>query len=416
MKSNKQNLKKEQKEQIMRKTRVYFVLPHSFESFFPDIKKNIQNIAHLDHFSTRYIDFMLRYSKKYDFELFAISSTIKKPVRIWHKKGFYMHLFPRDFPSILPLETSRSMLKEIERLCKKEKGLIWHLNSYYLIMSDPISIILHKYKQNFGIHHRGAGFSIKTLPYSIYKYWIMNPIIFKYAKLVIAENKDEREKLLSFYHLDSSKVIYAPNPVDIIPIHKNKAELRKELGLPLDKKIILYAGRLMRGKGVVKLTKSFIARLKKNKDIYFLLIGGGQSYEEIVKMIKDAGIDNSRVINWVVKADLFKYYNACDLFVHPNMNVKFEGTPNALIECQGTGLPVVGFNVGGVRDIVKPGYCGELEYSNDMDKFVDRAMRLAKNKKLLSKMKVNAVKNYHKNFDANQILKIYDKIYEILSK
>lgn len=400
---------------IGHRTKVMFVLPHTYEPFFPKLRENINNISTLDHFSTRYIDFMLRYSDKYDFELFAISSTIKKPIRIWHKKGFYIHLFPRDFPSILPIETSASMLKEISKLSKSRSDLIWHINSYYLVMSDPISYILHKNKQNFALHHRGAGFSIKTLPYSIYKYWIMNPIIFKWAKLVIAENKDEQKKLVKFYHLDKSKVMYAPNPVDLIPVNNSKMALRRELGLPLNKTILLYAGRLMRGKGIVKLTASMIKRLKKDQSLFFLIIGGGKSYDELMDMMRKSKINNIKIINWVVKEDLFKYLHASDLFCHPNMNVKFEGTPNGLIECQGAGLPVVGFNIGGVRDIIKPGICGELELSNDMDKFVNKAASLAKNKKLLEKMKVNSIKNYHDNYDAKKILKVYEEIYLILS-
>lgn len=413
---------KKMKKTIVRK-KVIFVLPHTYEPFFPKLRDNIKGISSLDHFSTRYLDFMVRNSKKYDFELFALSSTIKKPLRILHNKGFYIHLFPRDFPSILPLETSKSMLKEIDRLSKKDekenrnhKKIIWHVNSYYLIMSDPISYILHKNKANFALHHRGAGFSVKTLPYSIYKYWVMNPIIFKWANLVIAENKDEQKKLISFYHIKESKVMYAPNPVDLIPVDKDKISLRKELGLPINKKIMIYAGRLMRGKGIVKLAESMIKRLKKDDSLFFLIIGGGQSYDEIMNMAKESKIKNIKIINWVVKEDLFKYYHAADVFIHPNMNVKFEGTPNALIECQGAGLPVIGFNIGGVRDIIKPGYCGELEYSNDMDKLAGKAISLAKNKRLLEKMQKNSIKNYHDNYDASQILKTYNKIYAILSK
>lgn len=405
-----------------KRKKVIFVLPHSYEPFFPKLKKDIRSIHSLDHFSTRYIDFMLRHSKKYDFELFAISSTVKKPIRILHDKGFYIQLFPRDFPSILPLETSYSMLKEIDRLSKRDKKeknnynkIIWHINSYYLIMSDPISFILHKNNANFALHHRGAGFSVKTLPYSIYKYWIMNPIIFRRAKLVIAENKDEQKKLTSFYHLNSSKVMYAPNPVEILSIEKDKYSLRNVLGLPRNKTIIIYAGRLMRGKGVVKLASSMIKTLRKEKSIYFVMLGGGESYDELVRMIKEEKIDNFKIIEWVVKEDLFKYYHAADIFVHPNMNIKFEGTPNALIECQGSGLPVIGFNIGGVRDIIKPGYNGDLEYSNNMDNLVGKAINLAKNKKLLEKMKKNSIINYHDNYDAQKILKVYEKMYLKLS-
>ncbi|HYD03349.1 MAG TPA: glycosyltransferase family 4 protein [Alphaproteobacteria bacterium] len=412
----------------MTRRKVIFVLPHTYEPFFPKLRKNIKDIKSLDHFSTRYIDFMIRHTNKYNFELLAISSAIKKPLTIKHNKGFTIKLFPKDFPkfSPLPLETSESMLEYIMDLCKSEEGknkeLIWHINSYYLLMSDPISIILRKYKQNFALHHRGAGFSIKTLPYSIYKYWIMNRIIFKFAKLVVAENKDEEKKLLGFYKLPKNKVMYAPNPVDLVNVKKSKSELRKELDLPKDKTILMYAGRLMKGKGSGKAAKAIIEKLqdKNNKNLYFLIIGSGECSKEIKNAIAEAkekhGASNCKLIDWVVKEDLFKYYHASDLFLHTNRNVKFEGTPNALIECQGAGLPVVGFNIGGVRDIIKTGYNGELELSNDFYKYSARVVKLAKNKTLLKKMSKNSIKNYHDNYDAGKILKTYERIYDTLSQ
>ena len=67
--------------------------------------------------------------------------------------------------------------------------------------------------------------------------------------------------------------------------------------------------------------------------------------------------------------------------------------------------------MGGVRDIVKPGYCGELEYSNNVDKFSDRIVKLAKNKVLLQKMGKNAIQNYKDNYDARKILKVYEELY-----
>jgi glycosyltransferase involved in cell wall biosynthesis len=398
------------------KKKIIFVLPHSFESFFPKIKQDINNIRELDHFSTRYIDFMQTHSGKYEFELWVLSSKIKKTIRIIHRKGFPIIVFPRDLPLFLPLETSRSMLKEMKKRAEQEKGIIWHINSYYLIMSDSISRLLHKKHQNFALHHRGGGFSLKALPYSIYKYGIMNRLNFRMANLVIAENRDEEQRLINSYKVPADKVIYAPNPVEIIAVKQGKALLRRKLNLPLDKKIIIYAGRLMKGKGVVLLMNSMKKYLKDNKDILFIMLGDGKARLAIEKIIKREKIYNAKVISWVARKKIFEYYAASDLFIHPNKNTKFEGTPNALIEAQGSGLPIAGFNVGGVRDVVKDGYSGYLERSMSIDEFAKEAIFLVKNQDKLLQLGKNAMKNYKKNYHANKTLKTYLLMYDLLSK
>jgi len=396
---------------MAKKQKVIFVLPHTFEPFFKKVKDNIMNVKDLDHFSTRYLSFMVKSTNKYDFEFFIMSSKVKKPLRIKHKNGFYIHVFPRDFPSILPLETSTSMLREIKRRCRAKENIIWHVNSYYMIMSDPISLLLKKEKQSFALHHRGAGFSVRTLPYSVYKYWIMNPMIFKAADLVVAENRDEERKLLKNYKLSRDKVMYAPNPVEIVDVKEDKKSLRKELGLPNDKTIIIYAGRMMKGKGITYLFNSLKEALKKEKGLFFLMVGDGPQRSEIESALKEERITNAKMVLWVTREVLFKYYKACDLFVHPNRNEKFEGTPNALIEAQGAYLPVVGFDIGGVRDIVKEGKTGGLEKTKDMDAFANKIVSIAKNKKKLLEMSKNSRKNYEDNYDSSKILKSYEQIY-----
>lgn len=62
------------------------------------------------------------------------------------------------------------------------------------------------------------------------------------------------EGLKNFYikkGVDPKKIIVAPDAVDIVDFSKNyiQTDVRKKLGLPIDKKIILYAGRLDGWKG-----------------------------------------------------------------------------------------------------------------------------------------------------------------------
>jgi glycosyltransferase involved in cell wall biosynthesis len=52
---------------------------------------------------------------------------------------------------------------------------------------------------------------------------------------------------------------------------------------------------------------------------------------------------------WLKKEELWKIYQASDLFVMPSLN---EGMPNALLEALGSGLPCMGSNIPGIKDIL----------------------------------------------------------------
>jgi len=61
---------------------------------------------------------------------------------------------------------------------------------------------------------------------------------------------------------------------------------------------------------------------------------------------------DERVIftGWLGKEELWKIYLASDLFVLPSLR---EGMPNAMLEALGVGLPCMGSNIAGIKDILQ---------------------------------------------------------------
>ena len=59
-------------------------------------------------------------------------------------------------------------------------------------------------------------------------------------------------------------------------------------------------------------------------------------------------------------------YSAVDVFVTPSLADNF---PNTIVESMACGTPVVGFNVGGIPDLIKhkvTGYLAEYKNANDL--------------------------------------------------
>lgn len=122
----------------------------------------------------------------------------------------------------------------------------------------------------------------------------------------------------------------------------NKEKCRYELGLSLDRKIVLFIGRFTNVKGFFDLLKAIPYITYKHDDILFLFVGGdsNQFKNKIIDIPK-----NCCFIERVAKEILLKYYNAADIFILPS---HMEGCPVSLLEALACNLPIITTSVGGI--------------------------------------------------------------------
>jgi glycosyltransferase involved in cell wall biosynthesis len=129
---------------------------------------------------------------------------------------------------------------------------------------------------------------------------------------------------------------------------------REEFGIPREAKMIVTAGVLAPRKNIEILLKS-LSRLGR-EDLFLLIVGDSTQKEllhyrnYIETLIKKLGLGKRVMITgWVGKEELWKILGAADLFVLPSTK---EGMPNALLEALGVGLPCMGSNIPGIKDIL----------------------------------------------------------------
>ena len=100
-------------------------------------------------------------------------------------------------------------------------------------------------------------------------------------------------------------------------------------------------------------------------------------------LAKKLGVDKKVIFTgWLEKEDLWKIYLASDLFVLPSLN---EGMPNAMLEALGSGLPCMGSNIPGIRDILQ---YEELMFDpQDEEALVNKIQQLFTDRQFLDKVK-----------------------------
>ena len=126
--------------------------------------------------------------------------------------------------------------------------------------------------------------------------------------------------------------------------------LREKLNIAPKTFLIGHAGRLSPEKNLTFLIKSVIHFMKKNKSAEFLLVGTGESEEEIKTLFKKAKLQDRLHATGVLKGqDLIDAYHAMDVFVFSS---KSETQGLVLLEAMATGTPVIAEDAPGVRDII----------------------------------------------------------------
>lgn len=166
-------------------------------------------------------------------------------------------------------------------------------------------------------------------------------------------------------------------PVEIIPTGVyverfacgNGASLRREQGIPDKAFVVGHMGRLAWEKNVGFLTDSVISFLREGRDRYFLLVGGGDAEAAIVQRFEEAGLRERLKHCGVLEGQaLANAMNAMNLFAFTS---KSETQGMVITEAMASGLPVVGLDASGVREVVRDGANGRLLRRESQQDFRD---------------------------------------------
>lgn len=119
--------------------------------------------------------------------------------------------------------------------------------------------------------------------------------------------------------------------------NKNRDNVRNQLSIPLDAKVIGHVGRFIDVKNHVFIIHMFSSYKKQNKDSILLLVGDGELREKVELEAKEYSVwDSIRFAGNVSNVE--DYMSAMDVFILPS---KYEGLPLVTIEAQANGLPCI---------------------------------------------------------------------------
>lgn len=187
---------------------------------------------------------------------------------------------------------------------------------------------------------------------------------------------------------------------------KNKNFSRKKLGLPKNKKIILFGAVNFdrdRRKGFDIVVKNFELLQKKYTNSMLVVFGNIREYKDS-ELIKYFGFINDNSI-------LRDLYNACDLMLAPS---RLENIPLSCMDAMCCGMPIIATKAGGFEEIIVNNLNGYLINNiNDSYNLVEKIISIfdkrtsLKNRKIIRNF---AIKLFSPNKIIDQYLKVYNKI------
>jgi glycosyltransferase involved in cell wall biosynthesis len=127
------------------------------------------------------------------------------------------------------------------------------------------------------------------------------------------------------------------------------AEKRHRWGYGPEHFVILYVGRLLAGKGVSVLLRSFESIKRRFPQARLAIVGTGPDELELRDLARVLNIDQSVAFQGYAP-DPSAYFAACDLFVLPS---RYESFSYVLLEAMAHGKPCIATKTGAIPEVVQ---------------------------------------------------------------
>jgi glycosyltransferase involved in cell wall biosynthesis len=179
-----------------------------------------------------------------------------------------------------------------------------------------------------------------------------------------------------------------------------------------DRNLILYAGQIIRGKGVDVLLKS-LAKVKERFEC--LILGDGSHRPECERLCGNLGLnDRVHFRGFILRDELRNYYLESSVFVLSSVWPEPFGLTGP--EAMRYGLPVVAFDAGAIREWLLDGENGFLVPWMNTTKFAQRIDELLRNKDLARQMGRRALELVNDRYNATAQIDKLEAIFERLAR
>ncbi len=191
-------------------------------------------------------------------------------------------------------------------------------------------------------------------------------------------------RVLREHDVDADRITVIRSAVDTAQLAQagDCGAMRAEFGIPDGACLIAAAGQLIPRKGHRYLLQAIADLRPSHPDIRLVLFGEGYLNNQLRAQAASLGLGD--IVQFAgFRDDLDAFMGCIDIFAHPALA---EGLGVAALKAAAAGVPVVGFDAGGLPEAVASGETGVLVAAGDVDALRDALARLVEDAQLRQRM------------------------------
>jgi glycosyltransferase involved in cell wall biosynthesis len=185
-----------------------------------------------------------------------------------------------------------------------------------------------------------------------------------------------------------------------------RAAIRRELGIPVDARVLITIGRLVKEKNHALLLRAVAPLLSEDRRL--ILVGDGALRGELTARVRE--LENGRFVHLTgARHDVPALLAGADAFV---LSSDSEGLPIGLLEAWAAGLPVISTAVGGIPAAVRSGDTGLLVPPGDQGALATAIRRVFERDEGLDRMAQRGRTHALDTYSAERMAAAYHSLYE----
>lgn len=305
-------------------------------------------------------------------------------------------------------------LSTLEAILDSGKPLVWTFHDMWAFTGGcHYALDCTRYEQECGACHYLKRPGIKDLSWQIYK---KKEKMFRSGKMIIVTPSQWLNNCVRASSLLKDMEVHTiHNPVDASLFQpSDRVEACRNLGLDTGKKYILFGAATM--KNVLKGFSYFLEAVQEipdqlAEDVEIILFG--KTKEDVASMFPL----KTRNIAFVKSAKtLVEIYSVAQLFVIPSLQ---DNLPNTIIESMLCGTPVVGFDTGGIPEMIDHqvnGYLARYKSSSDLARGIGWVLSSDNYDELSNITRASALKKFPADQSVDKHVELYRDLYEKSAK